>query len=246
MLAPNTERLGRALYVIGSSAKGERTNSLVIARTDDDLKEAWVRYRNKYILRVAVDLVPPQAAHQAPPGGKGAGPGKPYHPLGRDAAPSTTVAQQLIPAVRQFHNQQGWTINEFSIKYHAFQLSQRAESETEQALSSGLISFVPSVWPSNLDPRPKHVHAAGAPPPPPPQTAPAAVAAPLAPGQAAFSAFLVEAGLSKHEAALRDATYIEPDDLRSAPDDELLEVGLTKVEVRRLRDRLSQGQSRRA
>ena len=69
--------------------------------------------------------------------------------------------------------------------------------------------------------------------PPPPQTAPAAVAAPLAPGQAAFSLFLVEAG----------ATYIEPDDLRSAPDDELFEVGLTKVELRRLRDGLSQGQS---
>jgi hypothetical protein len=115
-----------------------------------DIKEAWVHYRNKYILRVAVDLAPPQATPQATLGGKGAGSGKPYYPLGRDAAPSSTVAQQLIPAVHHFHSQQGWAINEFSIKYHAFQLSQRAESETEQALSTGLITFVPSVWPSAL------------------------------------------------------------------------------------------------
>ena len=50
---------------------------------------------------------------------------------------------------------------------------------------------------------------------------------------------LTAAKLLKHAAAIEKAGYAEPDDLRAAEDEELLEVGMRKPEIKRLRKYLS-------
>ena len=50
---------------------------------------------------------------------------------------------------------------------------------------------------------------------------------------------LTAAKLLKHAAAIEKAGYAEPDDLRAAEDEDLLEVGIRKPEIKRLRKYLS-------
>ena len=54
---------------------------------------------------------------------------------------------------------------------------------------------------------------------------------------------LAAAKLLKHAAAIEKAGYAEPDDLRAAEDEELLEVGIRKPEIKRLRKYLSHTKS---
>ena len=56
---------------------------------------------------------------------------------------------------------------------------------------------------------------------------------------AELTELLTAAKLLKHAAAIEKAGYAEPDDLRAAEDEELLEVGIRKPEIKRLRKYLS-------
>ena len=265
-LPRHLERSSRALYLLHSDRKGNLAKDVVLAQNNADLISAWQEVAGACAIRIAVDIKSPS---DAPSSSSSKSSGKPWHPFGTIAASSSSAASAGITSrdvagmVTALWESNGWPTTgikqEQAIRYHTHQVMHN-RTALEEAERSGIVSFIPSKWiafdpttatsirglPLTSSSQPVMYGQAQQVILPPSQApvvaAPVQAAAAATTGCSAaaeFSIFLKNVQLSHREQGLREAGYVEVDDLKEASDEEL-RGHLELVDIRRLRRHMNQ------
>lgn len=258
------DRATRRLFGCRTDSKGAVAKDMTLLQDDADVQSAFSDCLGTNVIRVAIELQTPAPAPAPASKGVGR-PWNPLGGIAASAASAASSGRighdEVANMVTDFWREKLWPTvgnkQQMAIRYHAHQIMNNPQALAE-AERTGRVTFVPNKWfhfnPTTQAESHQELHLpfqpaqAAVPIQPALSTEPNRLAQPsqitateasaVAAAESAATEFilvLASAQLKDREKGLREAGYVEVDDLKLASDAALMGAGLKDPEIKRLR-----------